>query len=127
MISITVSKFWRTAYPGAVVGIMALKNAANPKKSDALESKKRELENLLRAQVSTKSDLVALPIIQAYNVYYKAFRKSYHVLNQLESIVFKGKSIPNIITLVEAMFIAELKNKILTAGHDLNALSCPLR
>jgi len=126
MISITVLKSWRTAYPGAVVGLMALKNAANPEKSDALESKKRELENLLRAQISTKSDLVALPIIQAYNAYYKAFRKSYHVLNQLESIVFKGKSIPNVITLVEAMFIAELKNKVLTAGHDLNALELPI-
>jgi DNA/RNA-binding domain of Phe-tRNA-synthetase-like protein len=105
---------------------MALKNAANPKKSDALESKKRELENLLRSQFSTKSELAALPIIQAYATYYKAFRKSYHVLFQLESIALKGKSIPSVVPIVEAMFMAELKNRLLTAGHDLNALDLPV-
>ena len=121
-----MSRSWRTAYPGAVVGIMALKNAPNLKKSDALESKKRELENLLQSQFSTKSELAALPVIQAYVTYYKAFRKSYHVLFQLESIALKGKSIPSVVPLVEAMFIAEMKNKLLTAGHDLNALELPV-
>jgi DNA/RNA-binding domain of Phe-tRNA-synthetase-like protein len=105
---------------------MALKNAANPKKCDALESKKRELENLIRSQFSTKSELAALPIIQAYTTYYKAFRKSYHVLFQLESIALKGKTIPSVVPLVEAMFMAELKNMLLTAGHDLNALELPV-
>jgi len=84
------------------------------------------LENLLQSQFSTKSELVALPVIQAYAAYYKAFRKSYHVLFQLESIALKGKSIPSVVPLVEAMFIAELKNKLLTAGHDLNALDLPV-
>jgi len=124
--SLSVSRSWRTAYPGAVVGIMALKNAANPKKSDALESRKRELENLLQSQFSTKSELAALPVIQAYTAYYKAFRKSYHVLFQLESIALKGKPIPSVVPLVEAMFMAELKNRLLTAGHDLNALELPV-
>ena len=105
MFSLSVSRSWMTAYPGAVVGIMALKNAANPNKSDALESRKRELENLLRSQFSTKSELTALPIIQAYTAYYKAFRKSYHVLFQLESIALKGKSIPSVVPLVEAMLL----------------------
>jgi len=105
---------------------MALKNVANPKKSDALESKKRVLENLLQSQFSTKSELAALPVIRAYTAYYKAFRKSYHVLFQIESIALKGKSIPSVVPLVEAMFIAELKNMLLTAGHDLNALELPV-
>ena len=91
-----------------------------------LESKKRGLENLLRSQFSTKSELTALPILQAYAAYYKAFRKSYHVLFQLESIALKGKSIPSVVPLVEAMFMAELKNRLLTAGHDLNALELPV-
>ena len=121
-----MSKSWRRAYPGAVVGIMALKNAANPKKSDTLESMKRGLENLLQSQFSTKSELAALPIMQAYAAYYKAFRKNYHVLFQLESIALKGKSIPSVVSLVEAMFMAELKNRLLTAGHDLNALELPV-
>ncbi len=127
MISLSVSDSWKTAYPGAVVGVMVLGNVANPKKSAALDDKKRELENLLRSQVSTKSDLEALPIIQAYGTYYKAFRKNYHVLFQLESIALKGKSLPDVAALVEAMFAAELKNMLLTAGHDLNALELPVR
>jgi DNA/RNA-binding domain of Phe-tRNA-synthetase-like protein len=127
MISLSVSDSWRTAYPGAVVGIMVLGNVANPKKSAALDDKKRELEDLLRSRVSTKSDLEAHPVIQAYDAYYKAFRKNYHVLFQLESIALKGKSIPDVAALVEAMFAAELKNMLLTAGHDLNALELPVR
>ncbi len=45
---------------------------------------------------------------------------------QLESIAWRGKSIPNVSTLVEAMFMAEMKNMLLTAGHDLDTLHLPL-
>ena len=126
MISFSVSESWRIAYPGAVVGMTVLANVANPQKSGVLNDKKREVENLLRSQVSTKSDLEVHPIIQAYSAYYKAFRKSYHVLFQLESIALKGKSIPGVSALVEAMFAAELKNMLLTAGHDLKAIELPI-
>jgi DNA/RNA-binding domain of Phe-tRNA-synthetase-like protein len=66
------------------------------------------------------------PILQAYNNHYKRFKKSYHVQLQLESIVSKGKSIPSVSTLVEAMFMAEMKNLLLTAGHDLDIAELPL-
>jgi DNA/RNA-binding domain of Phe-tRNA-synthetase-like protein len=45
---------------------------------------------------------------------------------QLESIVLKGKSIPSVAALVEAMFMAEMKDMLLTAGHDLDSLHLPL-
>jgi DNA/RNA-binding domain of Phe-tRNA-synthetase-like protein len=64
--------------------------------------------------------------LQAYNTYYKRFKKSYHVQLQLESIAWKGKSIPSVSALVQAMFMAEMKNMLLTAGHDLDALQLPL-
>jgi DNA/RNA-binding domain of Phe-tRNA-synthetase-like protein len=64
--------------------------------------------------------------LQAYATYYRRFKKTYHVQLQLESIVFKGKSIPSVAALVEAMFMAEIKNLLLTAGHDLDALHLPL-
>jgi hypothetical protein len=48
--------------------------------------------------------------IKTYHDYYKRFKKTYHILLQLESIVFKNKSIPKVSSLVEAMFMAELKN-----------------
>jgi DNA/RNA-binding domain of Phe-tRNA-synthetase-like protein len=41
-------------------------------------------------------------------------------------IAFKGKSIPSVAALVEAMFMAEVKGLLLTAGHDLDALQLPV-
>ena len=67
-----------------------------------------------------------LPVLEAYNAYYMKFKKTYHVQLQLESVVFQGKSIPRVSSLVEAMFVAELKNLLLTAGHDLAAVHKPV-
>ena len=64
--------------------------------------------------------------IPAYTAYYKRFNKTYHVQAQLASILFKGKSIPSVAALVEAMFMAEVKNALLTAGHDLDRLQLPI-
>ena len=69
----------------------------------------------------------SLPVLEAYNAYYRQFKKTYHVQLQLESVVFKGKSIPSVAALVEAIFVAELKNLLLTAGHDLAAAQKPVR
>ena len=63
----------------------------------------------------------------AYRDYYKRFDKTYHVQLQLESLLFKGKSIPSVAGLVDAMFMAEMKDWLLTAGHDLDSLQLPLR
>lgn len=46
---------------------------------------------------------------------------------QVESVVWKGKTIPSVAALVEAMFMAELKNMLLTAGHDLEKLQLPVK
>lgn len=64
--------------------------------------------------------------MQAYRAYYKRFKKTYHVQLQLESIILKGKSIPRVASLVEAMFMAELEDLLLTAGHDLEVLEMPV-
>ncbi len=105
---------------------MVLKNASNPKTKDALEASRIECENKLRANYSAKSDFKESSIIQAYSAYYKTFRKSYPVLLQLHSVALQGKSIPSFNALVEAMFIAELHNMLLTAGHDLDLIDHPL-
>ncbi|MHC4107688.1 MAG: phenylalanine--tRNA ligase beta subunit-related protein, partial [Planctomycetota bacterium] len=65
--------------------------------------------------------------IEAYTRYFKRYKKTYHVLFQLEAIALKGKAVPRIATLVEAMFLAELKNLLLTAGHDLQAVQVPVQ
>ena len=124
----TVSEAWKSTYPGAAVGVLVMYDVANPRRHAALDECKRELENQLRSRFASY-DRVALkahPTLHAYHAYYKRFKKTYHVLIQLKSIVFKGKSLPHAAALVEAMFMAELKNLLLTAGHDLNAIQMPV-
>ena len=106
-----------------------MRNVVNPERHAALDKCKEQLENQLRSRFSDydRAALKALPIIQAYNTYYKRYKKTCHVQLQLESVVFKGKSIPRVAGLVEAMFMAELKNLLLTTGHDLEALQMPVK
>ncbi len=120
----TVSEAWKATYPGASVGILAMRDVANPRHHPGLDERKEELEKQLRSRFAgyDRAALKALPTLRAYNAYYKRFKKTYHVQLQLESVVFKGKSLPRVAALVEAMFMAELKNLLLTAGHDLEAI-----
>jgi len=113
-------------YPGALMGALAMSNVSNPKTHAALDKRKEELEQDLRSLFRSPEELKSLRPIVAYREYYKRFKKSYHVLHQLESVVFKGKPIPVVAALVEAMFMAELNNMLLTAGHDLDAIAPPL-
>lgn len=46
---------------------------------------------------------------------------------QLESILLKSKGIPDVGITIESMFLAELKNLLLTAGHDLDKIEFPLK
>ena len=125
---LTVSTAWRTTYPQAHVGTLAMRDVANPRHHPALQARKQALEEALRARFAGqgKADLAALPAMRAYSAYYKPFRKTYHVLLQLRSVVLQGKSLPNVAALVEAMFMAELDNGLLTAGHDLDQAQAPL-
>jgi DNA/RNA-binding domain of Phe-tRNA-synthetase-like protein len=126
---IDVSEAWKAAWPGAAVGVLALRNVTNPKDHPGLEARKAALEQRLRDRFAgqDKAALKALPTIQAYTAYYKRFKKTYHLLLQLESVAIKGKPIPRVAALVEAMFVAELDDLLLTAGHDLAKVVAPLR
>lgn len=124
-----ISDTWRAAYPDAAVGILVMQEVRNPDHHEALNQRKAELEQELRSRFAgaDRPSLKALPTAEAYSNYYKRFKKTYHVLLQLESVALKGKSIPRVATLVEAMFMAELKNQLLTAGHDLASVQEPVR
>jgi len=125
---LTLTESWKTTYPNASVGILVMKNAANPATCAALEARKTALEADLRARFEGKSraDIKALPEFQAYAAYYKKFKKTYHVQLQLESVALKGKPIPSVAALVETMFMGELKNFLLTAVHDLDVVQPPI-
>jgi DNA/RNA-binding domain of Phe-tRNA-synthetase-like protein len=128
-LSLSASPAWRVAYPDAALGVLVLTNVASPSHSKALEARKADLEQELRARYSglTRAELRALPTLQAYESYYRRFQKSYHVQLQLESVALKGKAISRVAALVEAMFMAELQNQLLTAGHDFAAIDSAVR
>ncbi|CAG0936674.1 hypothetical protein TFLX_05557 [Thermoflexales bacterium] len=123
-----VSDRWKAAFPNAQVGVLVMRDVVNPSTHPALDQRKSALEQELRARYSSqdRAALAQLPVLQAYTAYYRRFKKTYHVQLQLESIVFKDKALPRVAALVEAMFMAEIKNLLLTAGHDLDALQLPL-
>ena len=98
----TVSNTWKAAYPQAHAGILVMRNVTNPPQHAELEARKQSLQDDLRNRFAgqDRNAIAALPPIQAYNAYYKPFKKSYHVQLQLESIVLKGKSLPSVAALV---------------------------
>lgn len=123
-----VTQSFHNIYPDAHAGILAMRNVDNQAAHPELEARKQALEIRLREQFTgqSKSAIEALPPIPAYTAYYKRFDKTYHVLQQIISIALKGKPIPSVSAVVEAMFMAEIKNGILTAGHDLDRLQLPV-
>jgi DNA/RNA-binding domain of Phe-tRNA-synthetase-like protein len=127
-LTINLSENWKLIYPDAHIGILVMGDVRNPAFDPELEERKRALQEQIRAKFEGKDrkDIEALPASLAYGAYYRQFKKTYHVQGQLESIAFKGRSIPSVSTLVEAMFMAEVKNLLLTAGHDLDRLQLPL-
>ncbi len=123
----SVSNDWKRAYPGAHAGILAMRNVTNPTRHSELDHQKEELEADLRTLFKDRDSLKSLEPIKAYQAYFKRFKKTYHVFQQLESVIFKDKSIPQVAALVEAMFMEELRNMLLTAGHDLDVVKTPLK
>ena len=122
-----VSPTWQEAYPTAHVGVLILRDSLNPSSSTALDEKKHILELRLREKYADAEALQTSPILKSYNTYYHSFKKTYHLRLQLESIVNKGKPIAPATAMVESMFMAEMDNLLLTAGHDLDAIDLPLR
>lgn len=123
-----VTTTWKSFFRDAHAGVLVMRDVINPSQHPELEKHKAELEEQIRSQFSgqDRAALSSHPVLQAYNAYYKRFKKSYHVQLQLESIAWKGKSIPSVSALVESMFMAEMQNMLLTAGHDLDLLRLPL-
>lgn len=123
-----LSDQFREMYPNAHIGYIAMSNLQNNVSSEELLHKKKLLEEDIREKYKDcpKSELAKMEPLQSYVKYYKKFKKTYHVLLQLESIAKKGRDIPNVDCLVEAMFMAEVKNHLLTAGHDIEKVSFPI-
>ena len=128
MISISGTAEWSAAHPGAVIGLLELAGVENTLLCPQLNQRKRQTEARLRNDFSEfiRQDFLSLPVIAAYQRYYKRFSKNYHVLLQVESIVLRGKDLPDVSPLVDANFTAEVNTFVLTAGHDVAKLEPPV-
>jgi DNA/RNA-binding domain of Phe-tRNA-synthetase-like protein len=128
MLLISAVDEWRTTHSGAIIGLLELSGVENTLSSPKLDERKRETEARLREGYSgfTRQDFLSLPVMSNYERYYKRFNKTYHVQLQVESIVLKGKNLPNVCPLVDSNFIAEVETLVLTAGHDVAKLHGPI-
>ena len=128
MLSISATDEWQNTHLGGIIGLLDLSGVENTHALSILDEQKRFTEAKLRERYRgfTRQDFLALPVMSAYEKYYKRFDKTYHVLLQVESIILKGKNLPNVLPLVDANFIAEVETLVLTAGHDVAKLREPV-
>ena len=123
---IEITQDFTVLYPRAAVGILVLENVKAQYSVEKLDDIKREIILNLQKQFPDKNTLKEHPVIQAYSRYYKKFEKSYHVLGQLKSVIFENHPLYADTGLIETVFIAELKNMLLTAVHNLDSIRFPL-
>ena len=124
---LALSPAWQKAHPQACMGVLAMENISQPKNSPELEEASQAVEAELASRFTDRRSIKDHPVIQAYTAYYKKFKKTYHVAAQAESVALKERRIPRFTPLVQAMFTAELKNMLLTAGHDLDQVRSQVR
>ena len=113
---VNVSNDLADYFPHLKVATMEVRNLENKKLDEALEKEKRRIESDIR---DNSKEFLESDIIKKYNEFFKKFGKKYPIEYQIKSII-EGKIFPSQYTVVESMFMAELKNMYLTAGHDLD-------
>jgi hypothetical protein len=113
---------WTETFPGAFVGALVMRGVSNPEQSATLDAAKEALAAELHGSLQVSERVLA-----AYVDYYRVRGKTYHVKAQRTSVALQGKPIPRRAALVEAMFMEEIRNLVLTAGHDLASLTLPVR
>jgi len=119
------SQRWKDLYPDAMAAALVVRDAVNVLEHAELQARKRALEANVRSRFSSPDDIKSVPEIRSYIAYYKRFEKTYHLVQQLKTVV-TGRSLPTVSGLVDVMFMAEMKNLLLTAGHDLATVVPPV-
>ncbi|MFX1284838.1 MAG: phenylalanine--tRNA ligase beta subunit-related protein [Promethearchaeota archaeon] len=108
----------KRVYPESSFGSLIVRNIPNRKIHEALEEIKRDLERSIREEYEEVDND---SMIQNYNSYFKKWNKIYPIEYQIKTIRSGGK-FPQVSVLVDSMFVAELFNRILTSGHDLEEI-----
>lgn len=117
----------RAAYPGAMMGILAMRGVCSAAVPSAA-AREEALQGIRRRYSGLDADaLKATHPIDAYAAYYRRFGQRYHLIAQLLSVLRGEKTLDAGSGLLQAMFLTEMEGMLLTAGHDLSALKPPLR
>jgi DNA/RNA-binding domain of Phe-tRNA-synthetase-like protein len=129
MMPLLIDPAWSTHFPGTRMGLLEVRGLSTLTSHPELEKARLGLEAELRRHYGTwdRKQLRELPVLRVFEAHYRSFGKTYHVLQQLESVALKGRSIPSRICAVTALFMAELKHGLVAAGHDLSSIEAPLR
>ncbi|HBG0170216.1 TPA: hypothetical protein KPC00_003500, partial [Clostridioides difficile] len=124
-----VSHKVKEIYPNIKFGVMVINiTHSKPNKENFLVLKNSTIKNIIEQHPEyNRKEKIKTEPVSSYIKYYKKFKKTYPVLLQLESILLKSKGIPDVGVTIESMFLAELKNLLLTAGHDLDKMELPLK
>ena len=124
--SVMISDSIQQIYPGARVGVLAMELSPRKDSVFKMNGRTEEIILALKAKYPEPITLKKKEVIEAYTAYYKKFKKTYHLIPQLESVIFHEKKINSPIPLLQAVFTAELKNMLLTAVHDLDTIQFPI-
>lgn len=108
----------KAAYPSLKVAVAEAAFSGRPEFNREITDLKRKLEDTIRNSYRNPDHLTR---ITKYNSFYKKFGSKVPMEFQIRSII-NNKEIPAAHPVLTCMFIAELKNMILTAGHDLDKL-----
>ncbi|MHA1943338.1 MAG: phenylalanine--tRNA ligase beta subunit-related protein [Candidatus Thorarchaeota archaeon] len=108
----------KTKYPESIFGSLIIRDVPNIGKHEVLEERKRFLENRIRESFK---EVDADIMIQNFSTYFQGWGKTYPIKYQIDTIK-KGGKFPKVSVLVDSMFLAELNNRILTSGHDLDEI-----
>lgn len=124
---ITVEQAVHDHYPTVHFGVLCIEGF-QPRSGAAFGAIKAAEIERVRAQYpdyERKAFVQTEPVSQ-YAGYYKRFKKTYHVLQQFETIVVKGSPLPDADPLVQVLYLTEIKHRLLIAGHDLDRVALPL-
>ncbi|MHB9031505.1 MAG: hypothetical protein ACYC6L_00510 [Anaerolineae bacterium] len=127
MVTIEVTSALRAQYPAAPFGVLAVRGFKPAPCASLAQVIEREL-NVIRAAHSNyvRQEYMLTEPVCHYVRYYRRFKKTYHILLQLESVLLKGKTIPDTLPAVQALLLAELKHALNTVGADQACLQPPL-
>jgi len=114
-------------YPTTTFGILRMRSIGSQDPPPEFRRRQDELEAAVRERFTgmDKKEMRLLRPFSDYHSYYRNFKKTYHVLHQCESIASGRRSLPGGPPLVQAMFMAEIGNRLLTAGYDCSDLRGP--